>query len=164
LLLTLLWVLAWGELSVWNVVTGAALASALLIAFPPRRQTRVTLRLGGFVRLLAYLLRELVTSNLLVSREALSRSSRVRTGVLAYPVEQSSEELLALMANVIALTPGTMTVEVTHDPGTLYAHFLLLDDVGEARRRLARLERMCRGALGEGEPEPLTKSTSEETR
>jgi multisubunit Na+/H+ antiporter MnhE subunit len=56
--------------------------------------------------------------------------------------------VLTLMAHVIALTPGTMTVEATSDPPVLYVHFLLLDDLAEARRSLARLERLAVAALG----------------
>ena len=43
---------------------------------------------------------------------------------------------VALLANLIALTPGTMTVEATRSPACVYVHFLLLDDVDEARRAI----------------------------
>lgn len=64
-------------------------------------------------------------------------------GVLAYPLQQPSDAVLSLMAHVIALTPGTMTVEATSDPPVLYVHFLLLDDIEKARRTVAGLERLA---------------------
>jgi multicomponent Na+:H+ antiporter subunit E len=149
-MLVVLWLLAWGEASVANVASGVFVAAALLIAFPPRRHARSRLRLRplGIIRLVLYVVRQLVASNLLVAREILSRRSRVRTGVLAYRARHPSDEVLALKANVIALSPGTMTVETTRDPAVIYVHFLLLDDVDEARRGLARLEDVVAGALG----------------
>lgn len=95
-----------------------------------------------------YVLGQLVTSNLLVARVILSRRSRIRTGVLAYPVQDASDEVLTLIANVIALTPGSMTVDATRDPSVLHVHFLLLDDPEGARRSIARLERLAVRALG----------------
>ena len=150
LLLVGFWLLAWGEVSVANVVSGSLLAAALLVAFPFRRRstTAPRVRLAGGARLLLYVLGQLVPSNVLVTREVLSRRSRIRTGVLAYPLQHPSDEVLSLMAHVIALTPGTMTVEVTREPAVLYVHFLLLDDVEQARRTLVRLESLAVGVFG----------------
>ena len=149
-LLVAFWLLAWGEASVANVASGLVVATVLLVAFPPHR--RATAGSGfsplGVARLVLYVLGQLVPSNVLVAREILSRRSRIRTGVLAYPLQHPSEEVLSLMAHVIALTPGTMTVEATRDPAVLYVHFLLLQDVERARRTVARLERLAVAALG----------------
>ena len=149
-LLVAFWLLAWGEASVANVASGLVVATVLLVAFPPHR--RATTGSGfsplGVARLVLYVLGQLVPANVLVAREILSRRSRIRTGVLAYPLQRPSEEVLSLMAHVIALTPGTMTVEATRDPAVLYVHFLLLQDVDRARRTVARLERLAVAALG----------------
>jgi multicomponent Na+:H+ antiporter subunit E len=156
LLLIGFWLLAWGEVSVANVVSGSLLAVALLVAFPfKRRSATHRVRLAGATRMALYVLGQLVPSNVLVTREVLSRRSRIRTGVLAYPLEHPSDEVLSLMAHVIALTPGTMTVEATRDPAVLYVHFLLLDDVEQARRTLVRLERLAVDVFGGPAVEPV---------
>jgi multicomponent Na+:H+ antiporter subunit E len=149
-LLLAFWLLAWGEISPANVVSGLALAAALLVAFPPRRRAAQAHRVSpwGALCLIAYVIGQLATSNLLVAREILSPRSRIRTGVLAYEVQHPSDEVLTLIANVIALTPGTMTVEATRDPAVIYVHFLLLEDIDDARRAIARLERLVVAALG----------------
>jgi multicomponent Na+:H+ antiporter subunit E len=145
-----LWLLAWGEISVATVASGTVVALALLLAFPPRTGggARVRLRPVGLARLVGYVLVQLVVSNLLVAREIVSRRSRIRTGVIAHELRQPSDAVLTVMANVIALSPGTMTVDVTSEPPVLYVHFLLVDDVDDARRAVARLERLVVGALG----------------
>ena len=149
-LLLAFWLLAWGEVSTANVVSGLALATALLVAFPPRRRAAHAHRVSpwGALRLFVYVFGQLATSNLLVAREILSPRSRIRTGVLAYHLEHPTDEVLALIANVIALTPGTMTVEATRDPAVIYVHFLLLEDLDDGRRAIARLERLVVAALG----------------
>ena len=149
-LLMVFWLLAWGEVSVANVASGVVLVAILLVAFPPRRRTSGghSVSVVGTTRLVLYVLAELVPSNVLVAREVVSRRSRVRAGVLAHPLEHPSAEVLSLMAHVIALTPGTMTVEATPEPPVPYVHFLLIEDVEQARRRVARLERLAVAALG----------------
>ena len=148
--LAALWLLAWGEASWANVVSGIVVAAVLLIAFPLRRSAAPTLRPSplGVARLLLYIAGQLVTSNVLVAREILARESRVRTGVLAYRVRHPSDEVIAFIANIIGLTPGTMTVEATRDPAVVYVHFLLLDDIEEARQAIAHLEDLVVAALG----------------
>jgi multicomponent Na+:H+ antiporter subunit E len=147
--LVALWLLAWGQVSVANLVSGVLVAGALLVAFPPdARRTRGHILLVGALRLVGFVARQLVTSNYLVAREILGWTSSVRTGVLAYDVQRPSDQVVTLMANVIALTPGTMTVEATRDPAVLYVHFLLLDDVDKARRAIARLEELAVATVG----------------
>lgn len=161
-LLTILWLLAWGRASIPLVVSGVALSLALLTAFPPARTrtTRIRLRPLAVGRLVVYVFGQLVTSNVLVTREVLSRRSRVRTGVLAHHLRHPSDELLTLIANIIALTPGTMTVEATRKPAVIYVHFLLLDDVDAARRQITRLEDLAFAALGQPTADPQRKDRS----
>jgi multicomponent Na+:H+ antiporter subunit E len=148
-LLVVLWLLAWGEVSAANLISGVLVGIVLLVAFPPvrRRVSPLRLRPISAGRLLFHLLRELVVSNVLVAREIISRRSRVQTGVLAYPVQHRSEDVLSLLANLIALTPGTMTVEATREPPVIYVHFLLLRDIEGARRSVARLEELIAGVV-----------------
>lgn len=155
-LLVLLWLLAWGEASLANLVSGFVVAGVLLVAFPPGRMSHPRSRFSvtGWARLALHLLVQLVISNVLVTREILSRRSRMRTGVLAYHVERPSDLVLTLIANIVALSPGTMTVEVTRDPAVIYVHFLLLRDVDEARRAVARLEALVVAAIGGGARRP----------
>ena len=81
------------------------------------------------------------------SREA-SSSTRVRTGVITYEMRSRSDWVTTLVANIIALTPGTMTVDATRDPHVLTVHFLLFDDEQRAHDAIATLERLVVGAVG----------------
>ena len=150
LLLLAVWLLAWGRVSTANVLTGLALIALLLVTFPaPRPGTaRGRLRPVGIARLVGYVLRSLVVSNVLVARQILARRSRINTGVIEYDVECGEDFVITLMANIIALTPGTMTVDATRVPPALHVHFLLLDDVETARRSIAHLERLVVAATG----------------
>lgn len=150
LVLVGIWLLAWGDLSVPQIVAGLVLTAGLMIAFPPSTAAssgRSGIRPLPVARLAGHVLANLAMSNLLVAREILSPGSRVRTGVIAHHLAEPSDLILTLVANIIALTPGTMTVEVTRDPAVVYVHFLLFADVDDARRAIARLEALTVAAF-----------------
>ncbi len=150
-LLTGIWLLAWGSARPETVVAGVASSIVLLVAFPPARGAaplRRGVRPFAVARLLAYLAWQLVTSNVVVARTILSRRARVRTGVVVHELATASPWVMTVVANTIALTPGTMTVDTTRFPPTIEVHFLLLDDPDAARRGLARLERLVTAAVG----------------
>jgi multicomponent Na+:H+ antiporter subunit E len=141
--LLVVWVLLWGEVSAANVVSGLLVAVLLLVVFPrPRSTTGFVMRPIPTVRFLAFFARELVVSTLVLSREVVSRRSRMRTGVIAAPIHGCSDSLVAVIANLLALSPGTMTVDIATEPSVLYVHVLIFRDLESVRARIARLNRL----------------------
>jgi multisubunit Na+/H+ antiporter MnhE subunit len=52
------------------------------------------------------------------------------------------------VANVLALTPGTMPIEVTRTPPVIYVHVLHLHDVEAVRRDIRTLSALAVRAFG----------------
>ena len=148
-LLVGLWLLAWGEVSLANVVSGVAVATALLVAFPPGPRASGRLRFSaiGAGRLGGYGLVQLVNSKVVMARQILRRRPEGAPGVLAHRLGQPSEEVVTVMTSVIALSPGTMTVDVDGESRIIYVHFFLLRDVEAARTLLSRLEDLAVHAI-----------------
>lgn len=161
-ILVVLWLLAWGELSLANVLSGVAVAAAVLVAFPPARRApgHVRVRPAGTIRLLAYVMGQLVSSNILMTRQILRRHPDARPGVVAHRLRQPSDEAVTVMTSIIALSPGTMTVDV--DPTTIYVHFFRLHDAAAARQQLRRLEQLVAGAITKAATPPVDESQEPE--
>jgi multicomponent Na+:H+ antiporter subunit E len=154
ILLVAIWFLAWGEVSVANALTGAAMAAVLLTAFPAGRDQTPTLRRVRPVpmaRLVVHVVRQLVVSNVVMAARTLRRDPGFRPGVLAYPLDHPSDLVVTSITSIIALSPGTMTVDVTSDPTVLHVHMLVLDDVDAATRMIGQLVRLTCEAFGEGD-------------
>lgn len=151
-----LWLLAWGEVSAANVASGVAAAVVLLLAFPPgpRSPGRSRFSALGVARLVGYVIMQLVVSNLTMTRHTLRRRPSFGGGVLAHHLQEPSEHVVTLMTSIIALSPGTMTVDVDDRSETVYVHFLDLPDIGAGRAGLDRLERLCVAAVSAGGPSP----------
>jgi multicomponent Na+:H+ antiporter subunit E len=144
--LTVVWLMLWDRITVANAVSGVAVACLVLVVFPTARLVRqarpAVFRPLAASHLAAYVAGQLVVSNWLVAREILSRRSHIRTGILACPLHTESPGLITLLANIVGLSPGTMTVDVRAEPPTLYVHVLMLRDVGAAKGDVARLEQL----------------------
>lgn len=154
LLLVALWLLAWGEVTVANVLSGTAVAAVLLVVFPPDPPTERHLRVSfvGVARLVGYVVAQLVSSNVVMVHEVLRPRSAATPGVLAHHLQTPSEVVVTVITSIISLSPGTMTVDVDRDASTIYVHFLFLDDVDQARAQLDRLEQVVTAAIGEAAP------------
>jgi multicomponent Na+:H+ antiporter subunit E len=148
-LLVVLWLLAWGDFTLANVLSGIVVAGLLLIAFPLSRALRSPRRISvvGVAVLTGHIGIQLIASNIVMAREILRRVPRDRPGVLAHHLRQPSEEVVTVMTSIISLSPGTMTVDVDDASTTIYVHFFQLDDVPAARASLRKLERLVVAAI-----------------
>ena len=147
--LMVLWVMLWGDLSVANIASGLAVAAGVVFLFPTGdRHRRAIARPGPTLRLLGVIGREMVVSNALLTRDVLSRRPRLDPGVVDCPLSCTSAWVGALVANVIALSPGTMAVDIDVDEFLLRIHVLRLTDPDDARRYVARLEALIVHAFG----------------
>ena len=149
-ILTSIWVLLWGQLSAANVLSGLAVSVAIIAVLPDlRRPTHLpVIRPVALLRLGAYLVRQLVVSNVVLIREVLAPRSSISTGIVKVSLPGCSDELLTLIANFMALAPGSIPVEVTRSPPVIYVHVLHLGSVEDVRQQLWRLRDLTVAAFG----------------
>jgi multisubunit Na+/H+ antiporter MnhE subunit len=117
----------------------------------------VRLRPLGILRLSAFVVRQLVVSNVVMTRQILRRRSEPSPGVVVHHLRRPSDEVVTLMSSVIALSPGTMAVDVDDTSSTISVHVFDLRDVDAAHRSLADLEDLVAGAITRPSPAPGTE-------
>ena len=71
---------------------------------------------------------ELLAANWAVVRIVVRPQLALRPGILAYHTELRTDLAKTWLANMITLTPGTLTLYVSDDRQTLYIHTLDIDD------------------------------------
>ena len=65
-----------------------------------------------------------------------------RPAILAIPLDVKTDLEITAFANLITLTPGTLSLEVSEDRKTLYIHAMYVDDINLFKERLKKgLER-----------------------
>jgi multicomponent Na+:H+ antiporter subunit E len=139
LLLALVWVGMTGEFTPLNFAIGFALG--LLILFFARRVVgtpNYLVKTVQVLELVVFLLWELLLANLRVAYDVLTPGYHMRPGVVAIPLDAKSDIEITLLANLITLTPGTLSLDVSSDRSVLYIHVMYVDndDLDEVRRKI----------------------------
>jgi multicomponent Na+:H+ antiporter subunit E len=138
LLLTLVWLALTGSWTPGNGLLGVVLA-ALVTSFAreqarPRDITPRPFKIFGLALLFLY---ELLLSGLRVARLVLSPRMQLKPGIFAYQMKVDRNFEISLLANLITLTPGTLSVDVSDDRRTLFVHAIDCADPDQVRRDIA---------------------------
>lgn len=131
LVLALFWALITDGFSLPNLALGAGIGWAALWVVRDRMGASHFLhRLRRILSLALLFLYELSLSAIkvgwLVVQPDLRR--RLKPALIAYPLTVQSPAEITLLANLITLTPGTLSVDVSEDRKTLYVHAVTMDD------------------------------------
>ena len=137
-LLALAWVAVSGTLSALNLFFGFVLgAAALSLIREQVGSVGYLSRMRRIASLFLLFLYELVLSAFRVARIVLKPDMDVHPGIFAYPLQVRRDFEITLLANMITLTPGTLSVDVSEDRSTLYVHAMDVKDPDAARRDIA---------------------------
>jgi len=154
LLLALAWVGLTGTFTPINFGIGFVLAYGLLwLVQHPSGQGAVPSGYFGqawrTVEFGLFFLWELIVANLRVAVDILRPQMRLQPAIVAIPLEaESSPAQITLLANLITLTPGTLSLDVSADQRTLYVHTMHVGDVDEFRHNIkTQFERRVREVL-----------------
>lgn len=149
--LVFVWVALWEAVTVANLASGVVVGALLLVLFPTRAPSTRTGRLRPLraAQLVGYFVWKLFEANVVVAWEVITpNNASVREGIVAVPITGASDTVVAILANAISLTPGTLTIEVERDPTVLYVHVLHLRSITQVRADVLRLERAVLRAFG----------------
>ncbi|MBN8236712.1 Na+/H+ antiporter subunit E [Halobacillus kuroshimensis] len=88
-------------------------------------------RTWKFVQLILLFVRELVLSNLDILKYVYKPKQDMQPGIFALPIDVKTNFEITLLANLITLTPGTLSVVVSEDHTKIYIHAMDIPDVQE---------------------------------
>lgn len=143
LLLTLMWVALQGTLSVGNVLLGVLFGGAILRISGPlfeeeaptdadaaRGGVRPLRRLWRVIVLVLVFFRELIVSALQVARYTIQPTLRIQPAIIEYPLDVKTGREITMLANLISLTPGTLSLDVSPDCECLFVHAISVETDG----------------------------------
>lgn len=134
-LLALTWALMTGRVTLTNLLIGFLLGyGALWITlggnadyFRKLRQT---------VAFFFWFVWQMLLSNYQVAYDVVTPQHHSRPGTLAIPLDARTPFEITLLANLITLTPGTLSLDVSDDQRTLYIHAMFIHDADQMRREI----------------------------
>ena len=119
------WLALTGTFDVANGAFGLAAGALLARLVPPRPHRRWTARrVRASVSLAGYFAWELILANVRVAVAVLRSPDRLSPAVVAVPLDAETDAEIMLFANLITLTPGTLSIDVSADRRVLYVHMI----------------------------------------
>ncbi len=138
ILLAVVWATVTGSFSFANIVLGFVLGALALYLIRDRVGSLGYFRRTYRVLSLAFLfLLELVLSAWRVAVLVISPKMDLKPGIFAYPLRVNRDFEITLLANLITLTPGTLSVDVSDDRRVLYVHAIDCSDPDRMRHDIA---------------------------
>jgi len=130
--LALIWVVLTATLTPLNFLAGFALGNIIcwLISLHSGRRNYFfrerKLVVLGFVFLWQFLV-----SNFRIIYDILTPTHHMNPGILALPLDCKTDEQKVILANLITLTPGTLSLNISPDGKILYIHAMYIRDNGD---------------------------------
>lgn len=152
--LTVVWVALW-ESATWANVLGGFAAALLVTALVPPRVPGpwLSFRPLAAVWLVIYFTIKLVEAAAQIAWEVITPGSRVAPAIVNVQLRTRTPAIAILVANLVSLTPGTLTLEADETSMKLKVHVLQLVTIEEARKAVREFERLSMRAFSE-EPAP----------
>lgn len=139
LLLALAWTSLQAEVTLANLLVGHTLGYMVLLllvkggVFEETRYIGKVRLTAGFI---AFFLWELVYANLRLARDVAAPNLSLRPGIIAVPLDATTDGEILLLAALINLTPGSVALDLSPDRRHLYVHVMYMRDPDSARAEI----------------------------
>lgn len=145
--LAVIWAILEGEINLPNLVFGFVIGYAILLA--SRRAFGSSRYIGTankLIRLALFFMWELLVTNLTLAYDVLTpHMNLMKPRVIAVPLDLTSDIQITALANLLSLTPGSLSLDVSSDRRVLYVHFMYAQNAEAATRSIKEgIERRLR--------------------
>lgn len=129
LILALIWTAITEELTLPNLFIGFVLGYLILFA------SQHVVGAGGFlakfprfIRFSLFFAKELIIANFRVAYDIITPTYHMHPGIIALPLDARTDTEIATLSNLITLTPGTLSLDLSSDRKVLYIYTMFVDD------------------------------------
>jgi len=137
--MAVLWAMATGSLTFASLVMGVIVGGGVLhLLGPVLGDPRYGIRFYRAISLAFFFLRELFASGIRVAVDVLRPSLDLTPAVIAVPLDLRHEAAIVLLANMVSLTPGTLSIDLSEDNSCLYVHTMYGADPVATRQAIKR--------------------------
>jgi multicomponent Na+:H+ antiporter subunit E len=130
IILAVVWAALAASFTLTSLLVGVVLGFVALWLAQPLFEERQSyfLRVWRILKLVGYFLYELVVSSVRVAWDVVTPKHLSNPAIIEMPLDVKSDLEILLVTNLISLTPGTLSLDVTPDRKTLIVHAMFADD------------------------------------
>jgi len=152
LMLAAVWAAFFGGFTWLTTLSGLVVGYGVLWLLQPLTGVDSTYfkRVWYWLKLLVLFHYELLVSSIYVIWDIVTPSHRSRPAIFDMPLDVRSDTGILLVTNLISLTPGTLSIDVSEDRTTLKVHAMFAEDPDALQRELkSGMEKWVIDAVGE---------------
>ena len=97
---------------------------------------RILKKIPAILNFLGFFLVELVRSSLRVAHDVVTPADRRQPAIVCIPLDVRSDREIALLANLITLTPGTLALGLSDGRDAMLVHAMFAPDPDELRKEI----------------------------
>jgi len=128
-LLAIAWAALTGSFEPVNLIFGFCLGFIVLwVVMRTEKSNRYFKQFPRVLEFVLFLLTEIIKANFRLAVTVLSPHMPLRPAVVAVPIDLSTEGGIILLANIVSLTPGTLSLDISTDRRVLFIHTIWLDN------------------------------------
>lgn len=147
IILACLWMFLESSFSFATFIIGFIIGIFLLLFMRRFLGSRFYLfRLFALVKLVFRFLHDLIVSTVHVSRIVLKKDMNIRPGIFRYDTTLETDWEVTMLALLITLTPGTLSIDISDDYKAIYVHSLHVPNTEE---EIATIRKSYEGAIME---------------
>lgn len=129
LLLSFIWVALTGSMYYSNFLFGFMIGFFILwIMNRHETDQRYFNRVPKTIGFVLYFLQEMIMANIQVAYDVITPKYFFKPGIVNYPMEAKSDIEINLLSTIIAMTPGTLILDISEDKKSLFIHVMYLKD------------------------------------
>lgn len=133
--MAVLWAMATGNLTLPSLLMGVFVGGGVLhLVGPVLGDPRYGIRFYKAVALALFFLWEMLASGVRVARDVLRPRLDLTPAVVSVPLDLKHDVAIVLLANMVSLTPGTLSIDLAEDRSCLFVHTMYGEDPEAARR------------------------------
>lgn len=101
-----------------------------------RKIADIVIRVLRFALFVLFYFKELTVSSILLARDILRKDHVFKHGIIGIDIDLKKDTSIIALANLISMTPGSLTVDLSPDKKRLYIHSMYLEDPERFRRKI----------------------------
>jgi multicomponent Na+:H+ antiporter subunit E len=137
LVLALTWGAMTGSFAVENLLIGFLLGFGVLYV-SQRRHGRSTYfaKVLNVIRFIGFYLWSLLKANIRVAYDVITPRHYNQPGIIALPLDARTDAEITVLANLMTMTPGDLSIDVSSDRRVLYVHSMFITDPEALKRKM----------------------------
>jgi multicomponent Na+:H+ antiporter subunit E len=98
------------------------------------------LKLLRIIEFVLFYIVKVIQANIQLAYHILAPRLKMTPGILKYPVTLRHNQAILLLFNLISMTPGTLSMDLTDDRKYIYVHALFVRNQAKSLQEIQKLE------------------------